>query len=91
MMTTRLERDIGARTNGPIAGLLQRPNFRVRLASASMPAFPDHRVVLHDDTSHPWIRVGCIQAAVSEPQRPRHITMIVTQAGHFFSSGNNDI
>src|SRR5260370_15249342 len=70
--TTGLECYICGCTCNGLFGCSNGSNFRMRLASALVPAFGNDAIALGDNTSNPRIWMRCFQAAFGERQGPRH-------------------
>ncbi len=75
-MRARFQRDIGGRTPGPVAGILQRIDFRMRLTRNCMPAFADYLAVSYENAAHHRVGVRSKHALPCKPHRSLHESVI---------------
>ena len=82
MVVARLQRHIDGSAARGTTGGAQGMNLGVRFAGPLVPAFADDHPRRDDHASHPRIGRGRVEATSGEPQRPRHMAVIVDPEIH---------
>ena len=73
-----LQAHVRRRPAGTLTGRIERMDFRVGLAGATVPAFTDYLACVDDHATHARVGVGAVEAAAGEPQRARHEAIVVS-------------